>query len=238
MLRQVGVVGEEGGDGAGGGVVGQAGPLVGADHAERVELARVADEERPLEESGDAQQRVGTHLVSLVHDGVPPGLLDLGVGPLGGGGDHHVQRRQLGDLGGGADGGQLGQGRVERAGFAAVEAAHGQLGVLRGEAQDEVVDLGVGLRDDHQAAARRGQFAGGADDQGGLPGARRGVDDHAAPGAVQRVVEDRVGRPGRRRGGVGRRRHGQGRRGRHAGSPSGELAGVGRAARVTGSPRG
>src|SRR5690606_21189881 len=59
-----------------------------------------------------------------------------------------------------------------------------------GEAVDEVVDLLVGLGDDHLLGVIFGELAGGADDEGGFARAGWGIDDEGAVRWVAQVVED------------------------------------------------
>ena len=72
------------------------------------------------------------------------------------------------------------------------QPADAQHPVLAGHPVDQVVDLLVGLADDHDPLAPLGEAGGGRDHQGGLARAGRGVDDHAALGLGQ-VGEDGVG---------------------------------------------
>ena len=81
---------------------------------------------------------------------------------------------------------QGGRGSVVGAG----EPAQGQVLVLAGQPDREVVDLVVGLGDDDAGLTGGGQFRCGADHQRGLPGAGRGVHDDAAVTWPAHVVED------------------------------------------------
>jgi hypothetical protein len=153
-----GVVGQHDRDGAAHGVPGQAGPAFGLDDGERVELARVAHEQRPLEQPGDLEEQIRAHLVRLVDDRPRP---HLGI--------------RLGD------GGPLGRGRQDHGAVAQVRDRRAQLDVgpgypvaadigggaqppdqevlpLVGQAGDEVVDLLVGLAEDHDPLPRVGEL--------------------------------------------------------------------------------
>ena len=98
-----------------------------------------------------------------------------------------------------ADVGQLVERLVVRVGVAAVQPAHRQLRVLLGEPDHQVVDLRVGLRDDHQRAPGRGQFARGAHHERRLARAGRRVHDDAARACRAACRQDRVGGPARPR---------------------------------------
>ena len=80
--REPRVVVEEHRDRAGHRIPGQAHPAFGRHGGERVELARVADEQGLREEPSDSQQQVRTHLVRLVHDRPRPGRGSVTVAHL------------------------------------------------------------------------------------------------------------------------------------------------------------
>ena len=166
-------------------------PPVAVHDRERVELAGVADEQRPLEQrrrraaarpsaSGTPRRRSPTarcrpstqaHLAA-VRDAPRPGR----PGRRARRADRDVGQRQ-----------RCRPAARSRSPTAGRPSAPGAAAASR---VDQVVDLLVGLRDDHQRLAGRGELAGGPHHQRGLAGARRRVHHHAA-------VAPAAGRPGR-----------------------------------------